>query len=52
MKEALVIGAIEIDDVRMQRHGLPLLSDQRVELVRRELDRIIAERAGMPADWT
>jgi hypothetical protein len=33
----------------MQRYGLPLLSDERLELVRRELDRIIADRAGMAA---
>jgi hypothetical protein len=43
-----VVGAIDTDDVRMQRYGLPLLADERVELVRRELDRIITERAGMP----
>jgi predicted amidohydrolase len=48
-EEALVVGAIETDDVRMQRYGLPLLSDERLELVRRELDRIIADRAGMAA---
>jgi predicted amidohydrolase len=47
-EEALVVGSIETDDLRMQRYGLPLLSDERLELVRRELDRIIAERAGMP----
>jgi predicted amidohydrolase len=47
-EEALVVGAIDADDVRMQRYGLPLLADERVELVRRELDRIIAERAGIP----
>jgi predicted amidohydrolase len=47
-EEALVVGAINVDDVRMQRYGLPLLSDERLELVRRELDRIIAERAGLP----
>jgi predicted amidohydrolase len=46
--EALVVGSIETDDLRMQRYGLPLLSDERLELVRRELDRIIAERAGIP----
>jgi predicted amidohydrolase len=44
-EEALVIGAIDTDDVRMQRYGLPLLADERLELNRRELDRIIAERA-------
>jgi hypothetical protein len=32
----------------MQRFGVPLLADERLELVRRELDRIIAERADLP----
>ena len=45
--EALVVGAIETDDLRMQRYGMPILADERLELVRRELDRIIAERAGI-----
>jgi predicted amidohydrolase len=48
-EEALVVGSIETDDLRMQRYGLPLLSDERLELVRRELDRIIAQRAGLPS---
>ena len=47
-EEALVVGALETDDLRMQRFSLPLLADERLELVRRELDRIIAERAGLP----
>jgi predicted amidohydrolase len=47
-EEALVIGSLETDDLRMQRYSLPLLADERLELVRRELDRVIAERAGMP----
>ena len=34
----------------MQRYGLPILADERLELVRRELDRIIAERAGIDGD--
>ena len=46
-EEALVVGTLETDDLRMQRYGLPLLADERLELVRRELDRIIAERAGL-----
>jgi predicted amidohydrolase len=46
-EEALVIGTLNSDDLRMQRYGLPLLADERLELVRRELDRIIAERAGL-----
>jgi predicted amidohydrolase len=47
-EEALVIGSLETDDLRMQRYGLPLLADERLELTRRELDRVIAERAGLP----
>jgi predicted amidohydrolase len=46
--EALVMGSLEIDDLRVQRYQLPLLADERLELVRRELDRIIGERAGIP----
>jgi len=46
-EEALVVGTLETDDLRMQRYGLPLLADERLELVRRELDRIISERAGL-----
>jgi predicted amidohydrolase len=51
-EEALVVGALETDDLRMQRYGMPLLADERLELTRRELDRIIAERAGFepPSD--
>jgi predicted amidohydrolase len=48
-EEALVVGSIDTDDLRMQRYGLPLLSDERLELVRRELDRILAERAALPS---
>ncbi|MGZ8563439.1 MAG: nitrilase-related carbon-nitrogen hydrolase, partial [Candidatus Limnocylindria bacterium] len=48
-EEALVFGTLSTDDLRMQRYGLPLLADERLELVRRELDRIIAERAGIEA---
>jgi predicted amidohydrolase len=44
---ALVVGTLETDDLRMARYGLPLLADERLELVRRELDRVIAERAGL-----
>jgi predicted amidohydrolase len=46
-EEALVVGTLDTEDLRMQRYGLPLLADERLELVRRELDRIIAERAGL-----
>jgi predicted amidohydrolase len=47
-EEALVVGTLQTDDLRMQRYQLPLVADERLELVRRELDRIIAERAGLP----
>jgi len=47
-EEALVIGSIDTDDLRMQRYNLPLLADERLELTRREVDRIIAERANLP----
>ncbi len=46
-EEALVVGTLDTDDLRMARYGLPLLADERLELVRRELDRIIGERAGI-----
>ncbi len=49
-EEALVVGAIETDDLRMQRYQMPLLADERLELVRRELDRIIAARAGLDGE--
>ena len=48
-EEALVMGVLETDDLRMQRYNLPLVGDERLELVRREVDRIVAERAGLPA---
>jgi NAD+ synthase (glutamine-hydrolysing) len=37
-------------DVRRQRIALPLLREERPELHLRELERIVAERAGLPAD--
>jgi predicted amidohydrolase len=49
-EEALVVGTLETDDLRAQRYGLPILADERLELVRRELDRIIGERSGIAGD--
>jgi predicted amidohydrolase len=46
-EEALVVGTLDTDDLRMQRYQLPILADERLELTRRELDRIIAQRAGL-----
>ena len=48
-EEALVVASLDTDDLRMQRYQLPILADERLELTRRELDRIIAERADLPA---
>ena len=36
-------------DVRRERIALPLLRDERPELLVRELERIVAERAGLGA---
>jgi predicted amidohydrolase len=47
--DALVVGTLDTDDLRMQRYQLPILADERLDLTRRELDRIIAERAGLEA---
>jgi predicted amidohydrolase len=49
-EEAIVVGTLDTEDLRMQRYGLPLLADERLDLVRRELDRIVAERAGLEAE--
>jgi predicted amidohydrolase len=43
---------IALGDVRRERISLPLLRDERPELHVRELDRIVAERAGLGADST
>ncbi len=50
--EGLYLVDVPLADVRRERIGLPLLRDERPELLVRELDRIIAERAGLVADTT
>ncbi len=50
--EGLFMVEIATADVRRERIALPLLRDERPELNARELDRIIAERAGLAADST
>ena len=47
-EEALLFGVLETDDLAAQRYALPLLADERLELTDRELQRVIAERAGLP----
>ena len=50
--EALVLADVPVADVRRERIGLPLLRDERPELLARELGRIVAERAGLAEDGT
>jgi predicted amidohydrolase len=50
--EGLFTVDISTADIRRERIGLPLLRDERPELHVRELERIIAERAGMATDMT
>lgn len=46
-EEALLLAEIDLDEVARARTALPLLRDERLELTRREYDRIIAMRAGL-----
>ncbi len=48
--EGLFTVDVDLADVRRQRITLPLLRDERPELVVREWRRLIAERAGLPTD--
>jgi predicted amidohydrolase len=50
--EGLYIVEIAPADIRRERIALPLLRDERLELQARELERIIAERAGLATDTT
>ncbi len=47
--EGLFLVDVDLRDVRRERIGLPLLRDERPELVAREYERIVAERAGLVA---
>jgi predicted amidohydrolase len=48
--EGLFYADIDLADVRRERISLPLLRDERPELVAREWRRLIAERAGLAHD--
>ena len=50
--EALVFADVALDDVRRERIALPLLRDERPELLVREMARIVAERADVAPDTT
>ncbi|MFI5226836.1 MAG: nitrilase-related carbon-nitrogen hydrolase [Candidatus Limnocylindrales bacterium] len=47
--EGLFSVDVDLADIRRERISLPVLRDERPELIARELDRIIAERAGLSA---
>jgi predicted amidohydrolase len=48
--EGLYLVDVDLADVRRERIGLPLLRDERPELVIREWRRLVAERAGLAPD--
>ena len=50
--EGLYPVELDLDEIRRARIGLPLLRDERLELEVRELERIVAERAGLAVDTT
>ncbi len=49
-EEDLFLIDVDLADVRRERIGLPLLRDERPELVVREWRRLVAERAGLASD--
>ena len=51
-EEGLFMVDVDLADVRRERVALPLLRDERPELVAREWRRLIAERAGFAEDTT
>ena len=50
--EGLYVVDLALTDIRRERVALPLLRDERPELNVRELQRIVAERAGLATDST
>jgi predicted amidohydrolase len=50
--EGLYLVDVDLADVRRERISLPLLRDERPELVAREWRRLIAERSGLAHDTT
>ncbi|MEW5992711.1 MAG: nitrilase-related carbon-nitrogen hydrolase [Chloroflexota bacterium] len=50
--EGLFFADVDLAEVRRERIALPLLRDERPELVSREWRRLIAERAGLARDST
>jgi predicted amidohydrolase len=51
-EEGMFVADVDLAEVRRERIALPLLRDERPELVVREWQRLIAERAGLAPDTT
>jgi hypothetical protein len=51
-EEGLYLVDVDLAEVRRERISLPLLRDERPELVAREWRRLISERAGLAVDST
>ena len=47
LEEGLYVTDIDLDDVRRERVALPLLRDERPDLVHRQLERLLRQRAGI-----
>jgi predicted amidohydrolase len=52
LDEGLFVAEVDLADVRRERVTLPLLRDERPEVVLRQLERIVRERAGEATDTT
>ena len=50
--EGLFLVDVDLADIRRERIALPLLRDERPEVVARQLERILRERAGEAVDQT
>jgi predicted amidohydrolase len=50
LEEGLFIAEIDTADLRRERISLPLLRDERPEFVLRQLERLVREQAGVPAE--
>ena len=50
--EGLFLCDLNLADIRRERISLPLLRDERPELIVREFERLIGERAGLAVDST
>ena len=49
-EEGLFVVDVDLDDLRRERLSLPLLRDERPELVLRQLERLLRARAGVEAE--